>query len=158
MSAPAATAEPRLRSVPIRANVTPRPVRLHSTRKPSAAFRLAQMWGCSEKTAELRLSGDHSVFMMARQAIQVALDLGQTERAGAWMDLVEWPFLGTGVLPYQHTRIDAGRSDAAEDIAEMEYEATPCERTARNLIAKSIHDRRQAERRERSLREQWGVK
>jgi hypothetical protein len=144
-------------SVSMRANVRPDARRFHSTRRPSAALRLAHLWGCSEKTAEMRLSGDHSVFRMSRDAIQVAVDLGQTERAGMWLDLVESPFLGTGVLPYHEAKYRAGCTDADEDRAEAEYERNPCPDTARALIAKSVADRRRAEERERALKAQWGI-
>lgn len=102
------------------ANVRRERSTLHSTRRGSAVFRLSQRWGCSEKTVECRLYGEHGLFKQAADVVEVMSETGETERLAGLTARFEAAM--AGALPDWPTLLaEYGKADANEDVREADF-------------------------------------
>lgn len=103
------------------ANVPRDRATLHSTRRSSAALRLSQRWGCSEKTVECRLYGERGLFRQAADVVEVLIELGETERLTALAAPYESALIGTSLPDWKTILTEYGKADGLEDVREAEF-------------------------------------
>lgn len=153
MSAPATTADPRERSVSMRAIMRPAPRARNVTPRVSLDVRLSERWGCQVTTARARR--EQAVQNVA-DVMEECLRIGDTDRLGKILNLFDAVLAGHPDLPRLDAIYQHDRTDAEEDMAQAEFRRNPCLRTARQWFDALGREGRSNEPAMAALRREWG--
>ena len=154
MSAPATTAEPRLRSVSMRAKIE-RPAYLRNHNRPgSLPVRCADRWGCQVTTARARIERSMSD---ALDVMEELVRMGATEKLGHYLALFDAVLAGQPQLPKLDAVYAADVADAEEEMAQANYRRNPTKETAREWLRALGREARSNEPVMAALRDRWAL-
>lgn len=156
MTATASRTEKRAASERMDAKMRPRLPRNYRNPSGSAAFRLAQVVGVKERSAEAMLGGERSVFKLAAIAARILRELGETERLAEKLvdlDLALAPEVDPS-LTLPQALLDASHADAEEECPDQLFQyhlprGTATAAMGRAFLRKSANQRLRHELAER---------